>query len=459
MITIKNSIIIAGFCILTVSCGSLGKYKHVTEVPDNLYGDVAATDNSTNIATFQWRDIFTDPALQSMIDTALVRNLDLQASAEHILQAEAVLLGAKLSYIPTLGITGSYTPAYVGDGFANKTYDYQLSATSSWQLSIFRLINNQKYAKATLTQQADYYQAVRVKLISSVANSYFTLMMLDSQLATTKQMLEAWKQSVETVIALKDAGLADQVAVNQYQANLDNMKITVNDLQSEVSQTENAINMLLSRPVGTPIVRGSLNDQKVPEVISAGVPVQMLTLRPDVRAAEINLEQAYYAKRGAILNFFPSLSINGSVGFVDPGTGALSPITQLANVGAGLVAPIFNAGKNRSELLKAKSLQREARLSFDNTLLEAGREVNDAFIDLRNSETNVAFHKSRAEALDKAREDTEYLMRNSLDKTYLDVLYAYTNSFEARLTLIANQAKRLQSVANIYSALGGGATE
>jgi len=142
---------------------------------------------------------------------------------------------------------------------------------------------------------------------------------------------------------------------------------------------------------------------------------------------------------------------------MNPLDGSLSPMTLLANVGAGLVAPIFNAGKNRSALLAAQSAQRETGLTFQNALLEAGQEVNDAYIDYNSSEEMMKYYVSRAISLDKARQDTEYLMRNSLDKTYLDVLYAYTNFFDAKLMVIANQAKKMQAVVSIYSALGGGA--
>jgi len=452
-----NKLFSMALCLVAVSCASLGKYKPVEDVSPTLYGDVALSDSESNLANFTWQEVFSDPKLQSLIEKALEGNLNLQASYERICQSEAKLLGAKLAYTPTLGIAADFSPTFYGSQLESTKHSYELVATSSWQLSIFRLINNQRFAEASVEQMKDYSQAVRSRLIASVANTYYTLAMLDSQLLTSQDMESAWTESVETVKALKEAGLADQVAVAQYEANLDNIKITVETLRAQIKQTENAMAVLLGCEVGTKIERGSLATQKIPELLAPGVPVQMLALRPDVRAAERDMELAYYTTRGALLNFFPSLTINGSFGLMNPLDGSLSPMTLLANVGAGLVAPIFNAGKNRSALLAAQSAQRETGLTFQNALLEAGQEVNDAYIDYNSSEEMMKYYVSRAISLDKARQDTEYLMRNSLDKTYLDVLYAYTNFFDAKLMVIANQAKKMQAVVSIYSALGGGA--
>jgi len=225
----------------------------------------------------------------------------------------------------------------------------------------------------------------------------------------------------------------------------------------EITQSENAMALILCSTPNSEILRGKLNDQKMPENLTIGIPVQMLTLRPDVRAAQRNLEIAHYTTRGAWLNFFPTLSIVGSVSLVNPVTGEWSPMSALANLGAGLVAPILNAGKNRATLKAAQSQQREAMLNFNQIILQSGNEVNNALSDYHSCDQKAVFYTAQVRHLDKAREDTEYLMKNSLDKTYLDVLIAYTSFFDAKLNLIANQAKRMQAVVSLYSALGGGA--
>lgn len=440
-------IITSCVCIAAVSCASLGKYQPVEDVSGTLYGNVAGADASEGLANFTWQEIFTDPILQSHINTALENNLDLQIAGEHIAQAEAQLTGAKLAYVPTLGLSGADKASFSGSGLSTSTNAYGVSATSTWQLSIFRLINNQKSAQASVEQMRDYRQAVQSMVIASVANTYYSLLMLDSQLETSKGMQDSWKESVETVIALKEAGLADQVAVSQYEANLNSINITVTSLESQIVTVQNVMNLLLAKDPDTYVERGSLKEQTIPANISAGVPALMLTLRPDVRAAQRDLELAHYAKRGAILNYFPSISLSGDASLLSP----------LVNVAASITAPILNAGKNRAALETAQSKQRETKLAFTQTLLEAGKEVNDAFYSYDFSRKMADDYYQRALALDQARQDTEYLMRNSLDKTYLDVLYANTNFLEAKLNAIANHTQMLQAVANLYSALGGGA--
>lgn len=457
---IRNTIIIAGICAALCSCSALGRYRSETAVSPTLYGDAELSDSTANIANFRWQEVFRDPILQEYIRTAIGNNRDYRAALEHIDQAKAQLLGAKLAFIPSLGINPHFTKNYSGEsGFGDETYDYSVNATASWQLDIFSKINNLRSAKATVAQMEDYRQAVLSSLIAAVANGYFTLMMLDAQNEAARIMLKNWETSVETIKALKESGEADQVAVSQYEANYDNISIKCTALGHQINVAENAMSILLGQEIQRGMKRGTLDGQLIDVDVKIGVPVQMLTLRPDVRAAERDMELAFYATKGALLGFFPKLTLNGSIGMVNPATGALSPINALASVGAGLTAPILSSGKNISSYRAAQSSQREARLMFEKTLLEAGREVNDALSDFNSRSEMMKSYASRVKSLQKAYEDTEYLMRNSFDKTYLDVLYANTTYFNAKLEAIENVAKLLQAGVNLYSALGGGTIE
>jgi len=457
----KNSALIISLCAAAVlsSCAALGKYKPVEQVPDALYGEAALSDTSANMAKLDWKEVFTDPCLKNLIDTALARNTDLLVAHEHIRQAEAMVLGAKLSYVPTLGIGSYSSPAGISAGFSegNTSYSYNLNVTASWQLSFFRLTNNLKSAKATMEQTKDYYKAVRSSLIAGVANLYYTLLMLDSELNTAMEMEQTWKESVITVTAMKAAGMTDQVAVSQYEANYNSVKAQIVEIRNQITKTENALALVICTTPNPIVPRGRLAEQNMPDNIAVGIPVQMLTLRPDVMAAQRNLELAHYAARGALLNFFPTLSITGAFSLVNPATGEFSPMSALTGIGAGLVAPILNGGQNRADLQIARSRQREARLDFDQIILTAGNEVNNALSEYNSCNGKAVFYTAQVQHLDKARVDTEYLMKNSMDKTYLDVLIAYNSFFDAKLNLIANQAKKMQAAVSLYSALGGGA--
>ncbi len=444
----KNNLLAILICLACVSCSTLGRYQKVSEVSDSLFGDVAASSSDSSMASLDWKDVFTDPCLQTLIDSAISRNINLNIAAEHVQQAEAKLKNAALSYYPTLNVSG--VSMLQGNAGTPAQNNFNVSFTSDWNLGVFRNINNHKSAKASAEQMEDFRQAVQSSLICDVATCYYTLLMLDSQIATAADMQKSWEESVKTVEALMDAGAADRIAVDQYTANLENIKTSLTDLQSKVKQTENALNLLIANEPGTKIDRGTLESQTVPQNISAGLPVLLLTNRPDVRAAERNLELAHYLRRGAVLDFFPALTIKGELGLF---SGLAFWVQSL------LTEPILNSGNRVAALRIAKSRQREAGLEFQRTLLQAGTEVNDAFILLNTCTDKELFYTARVNALDRAREDTEYLMKNSMDKTYLDVLYANTNFFDAKLALIANKAAKLQAVSKIYCSVGGGSTQ
>jgi len=434
-------------CAAVCSCASLGKYKPVTEVSDTLYGDAFAVcgEDSLSVASTSWETFFSDTLLQNLIRSAIEGNKDLMIASERIEDAKAELVGAKMGFAPTIDINPEYR-------LSGGSSQLSLPAIASWQLGIFRKINNLKAAKTGALLMEDYRQAVLCELVANVANLYYTLLMLDSQIETASAMECNWNQSLEMVRCLKEAGLADQVAVSQYEANYEKFKVAVMELAYQIKVCENSMSILMGKEVGQTIERTSLIDQNVPENLSTGLPVRLLVLRPDVRSAEREIELAYYAKRGALLNFFPTLSITGAIGL-----GGSGDMGLLSEVSAGLLAPVFSAGANRTAYKKAESARLQAKINFDKTLLEAGREVNDAMAEYKTRTEMASNYESLVKSLDQAREDTEYLMKNSLDKTYLDVLYANTTYYEAKLSLIENKARRLQAAVALYSALGGGA--
>lgn len=450
----KKSSLALLVALVLAGCAPLGKYKPVTEVPSDLYGTGVDTTEQS-LGRIGWKDFFQDPDLQALISEALDANLDMKIALEYITRAEAALSGAKLSYVPYFAIAPEGYGAFSKGN--NPAWVYNIAANASWEVDIFgRNANRIRSAKASLELARDQAQATRVSLISGVANLYYTLLMLDSELRTSLEMEQVWKKSVETILEIKREGFADEVAVNQYQATYAGIKATSSDLRNSIRQTENAMAILLGRPSMT-VRRGTLETQPIVLKVSAGVPVDMLTYRPDVRAAQRNVEVAFYTTKDAWLNFFPTLSIGGSASLTNYVNGSIVPMSFLANLSAGLVAPIFNRGINRTNLKIAESRQREARILFDKTLYEAGIEVNDAMSDYLSCTEKALFYLTQVKCLLQAREDTELLMNNSNDKTYIDVLMAHNALIDAEFALISNRAQRLRSVVNLYAALGGGA--
>ncbi len=452
----KIKIIISTVAALALSsCGIYTTYKPATEVPDDLYGrEVAAADTFGNFSNLDWREIFTDPQLQALIEQGLQSNTDLQSARLRVEEAEATLMSARLAYLPSFALAPQGTVSSFDGGKATQTYS--IPVTASWELDIFgRIRNAKRQAKALLEQSHDYRQAVRTQLISGIANTYYTLLMLDEQLAISIQTEKSWKETVESTRALMDAGLVNDAAVSQMEATYYSISTSILDLREQINQVENSLSLLLAE---TPhnIERGKLSGQSLPEHLAVGIPVQMLAGRPDVRSAEHALESAFYVTNQARSAFYPSIMLSGSAGWTNSaGSMIVNPGKFLASAIGSLTQPLFNRGANIAQLKIAKAQQEEARLAFQQSLLNAGSEVNDALMKYQTAKEKSDLYEKQLTALEKASESTSLLMTYG-NTTYLEVLTARQSLLSARLTQVANRFAEIQGMISLYQALGGG---
>lgn len=450
----KKIIVLTTATALLSSCGIYTKYQPAETTPDNLYGEEVAVDDTTNFGNVNWRELFTDPQLQALIEQGLQNNTDLRSAQLQIEEAEAALMSAKLAFLPSFALSPQGTISSFDGGKATKTYT--LPVTASWELDIFgRLRNAKQQAKALYAQSKDYQQAVRTQLIAGIANVYYTLLMLDEQLAISQQTEEAWKETVASTRALMDAGSANEAATSQMEAAYYSVQTSILDLKEQINQVENSLALLLAE---TPrrYERGKLADQRLPEDVAVGVPMQMLSNRPDVRAAERSLEQAFYATNQARAAFYPSIVLSGSAGWTNSaGSMIVNPGKFLASAVGSLTQPLFNKGQIMAQYRIAKAQQEEASLSFQQALLNAGSEVNDALVACQTSKAKTLLFEKQIQSLEKALESTSLLMEHGTT-TYLEVLTARQSLLSAQLSQTANRFTEIQSVINLYQALGGG---
>lgn len=450
----KKIIVLTTATALLSSCGIYTKYQPAETTPDNLYGEEVAVDDTTNFGNVNWRELFTDPQLQALIEQGLQNNTDLRSAQLQIEEAEAALMSAKLAFLPSFALSPQGTISSFDGGKATKTYT--LPVTASWELDIFgRLRNAKQQAKALYAQSKDYQQAVRTQLIAGIANVYYTLLMLDEQLAISQQTEEAWKETVASTRALMDAGLANEAATSQMEAAYYSVQTSILDLKEQINQVENSLALLLAE---TPrrYERGKLADQRLPEDVAVGVPMQMLSNRPDVRAAERSLEQAFYATNQARAAFYPSIVLSGSAGWTNSaGSMIVNPGKFLASAVGSLTQPLFNKGQIMAQYRIAKAQQEEASLSFQQALLNAGSEVNDALVACQTSKAKTLLFEKQIQSLEKALESTSLLMEHGTT-TYLEELTARQSLLSAQLSQTANRFTEIQSVINLYQALGGG---
>ena len=311
----KNIITLVAISLSLSGCGIYTKYEPATVVPDDLYGGEVVTEDTAGLGNMDWRELFTDPYLQSLIEVGLQTNTDYQSAQLRVEEAQAVLMSAKLAFLPAFALAPQGTVSSFDTQKATQTYS--LPVTASWELDVFgRMRNSKKQAKALYAQSEDYRQAVRTQLIAGIANTYYTLLMLDEQLDLSRQTEEAWKETVASTRALMNAGLANESAVSQMEAAYYQVQGSVLDLQQQINQVENSLALLLAE---TPrnYERGVLAKQQFPADFSIGIPVQMLSSRPDVRSAERTLEAAFYGTNAARSAFYPSITLSGSAGWTN----------------------------------------------------------------------------------------------------------------------------------------------
>lgn len=457
----KIQIIIYPLCMaaLLSSCHIYKQYNRPEVDTQGLYRDPVSVNDTlvsdtTNMADLPWNQVFTDPQLQSLIQLSLERNVDLQTALLKVKEAQAGLMTSRLSYLPSL----SLAPQGGVSSFDNMrgNWTWSLPVAASWEIDLFgKILNTKRAAKAALIQSESYRQAVQTQVVAAVANYYYMLLMLDRQLEITEATSVLWAKNVETMKAMKEAAMVNEAGVVQSEANYYAVLASVADLKNQIRETENSFSLLL-RQAPQKIVRGRLADQKLPGVLHAGVPVQLLSNRPDVKAAEMALAGTYYNANQARAAFYPQISISGTYGWTNQaGSMIVNPGKAIASAIGSLTQPLFYRGANIARLKIAKAQQEEAMLSFEQAILNAGADVSDALNLYETANQKLVQRVLQINSLEKSVEYTRELLTLGTS-TYLEVLTAQQSLLGAQLSGISDEFQRMQAVVNLYHALGGG---
>lgn len=455
----KKILLVVAVSLMLSSCGIYTKYSRPTDIDsstENLYRGAAAeqSDSLQSLGSLGWREIFTDKCLQRLIDTALVRNTDLRVARLRVGQSQAALKSARLAYVPSFGFAPEGSASSFD--FSPAQWGYNVPITASWQIDVFGgLTSAKRRAKAAVEGSEAYCQAVQAQIIAAVASTYYTLLMLDTQLEIARKTANSWNENVETMRLLKDAGMGNEASVRQMEASCYGVNTMVCDLEQQVFLVENSLSIILAQ-TPRPIERTTLAEQSMPTQLYTGIPVSLLSARPDVKAAETNLMQAFYGVTASRAALYPSLNLSGIAGWTNNlGTTIVNPGSLLWNAALSLFQPIFQNGQLRARLKIAKLDAEAAELQFRQTVLNAGNEVNTALeqtVTARNKATLLA---KQVESLAAAAESTELLMEHG-SATYLEVLIARQSLLTAELDQCQNRLAEILGVVNLYTALGGG---
>ena len=444
--------------VMLASCGIYTNYERPAQAVadmDSLYRPEARPDTTRSIATLRWEELFTDTCLQQLIRQGLAANADLAVARLQVEEAQATLRQSKLAYLPSVQLEPTGTLSSFDGQKTQKTYS--VGASASWEIDLFgKLRNSKRQALASLLASDAYRQAMQTQVVATVADSYYALLMLAEQIRITEQTAESWREYVRSLSALMQAGQADRATLAQAEASRLAAESSLLSLQQQAIEQENALCVFVGL---TPrrLERGTMDGQHFPSHLSVGVPLDLLSRRPDVRQAEANLMQAFYATNSARAAFYPSITLSGSAGWTNSGGAAVAnPGAWLLQAVGSLVQPLFNRGQNLANLKIAKAQQEEAVLQFRQSLLDAGNEVNNALAQWQTARERIRLDNGQVEQLTITLGDTELLMENSADTNYLQVLTARQSLLSAQLAVASDRYDEIQGVIELYHALGGG---
>ena len=465
---VKNIIAVAAVGMMLTGCGLYKKYESKATAPANVFGstpDVESVAGGTSMAQMSWREFFTDPMLQQLIERVLANNTDLNSARIAVEQSEASLKAAKMAYLPSLYLTPQGAVGKFDNNPWAKTYNLQLQM--SLDIDVFGTITNKKRAaKAVLMQTRMGEEAVRSNLVSTVAQQYFMLQLLDRQMDILMQTDSLWKASLDTQKSLYENGKAYSTAVNQLEASYLSVRTQIADAQRNIRATENAICKLLavtpqhiarSHWGAASSYHSDASGRRMfdKQFLRIGVPAQMLENRPDVRLVNYAMEEAYYNTQVARAAFFPNITLSGTLGWTNNGSGAIvNPGAMLFNAVGQLAQPIFNRGSLKANLRISKLAEEDLQKQYVQTVIDAGNEVNEALADCSVFREKHDYYHRQVEVLYQAYVGTHELMDNG-KATYLEVLTAQESLLNAQLSEAMNMYNGSQAVIALYIALGG----
>jgi NodT family efflux transporter outer membrane factor (OMF) lipoprotein len=395
--------------------------------------------------------------LQALIEQGLERNPDLLNAALNVKMYESMLTAAKLAFLPAVNIgqqspMGTISTLYTDPSVTTKSYT--LPITASWTLDLFGNILSQKRStQMKLLGMKDYQMAVRAQIIGGIANSYYTLLMLDEQLRIVTEMSKMAKETWDMMALQHQLGRVRSISVQSAEAAYLTTQTQANDFRRQIRATENALSLLIGQQ-GQQIPRSTLYEQALPTEFSTGVGVALLQNRPDVHYAEMALASCFHDVQTARSQFYPNITVGASLAFTNS-NGNLNPGKWLASLFGSLTQPIFQRGALTVNLKVKKMQYEQAFNTWQDAILKAGNEVSNALVNYRGYDENSKIEAQRVAVLTKTVEDTKALYR-SRGSSYLEVLTAQNQLLTAELNKATADFNKMQSVVSLYTALGGG---
>jgi outer membrane protein, multidrug efflux system len=434
------------------------------------------SQDTVNAGAIKWTAYFTDPNLVALIDTALKNNQELNITLQEIEITKNEVTARKGEYLPFVGIkagagvekVGRYTSQGAGDAtteikpgkeMPDPLGDFLIGVYANWEVDIWhKLRNAKKAAVARYLSTVEGRNFVITNLIAEIANSYFELLALDNQLEIVKKNIDIQSNALEIVKIQKDAARVTELAVRKFEAEVLNTKSLQFNIQQQIVETENRINFLLGR-FPQPIVRNaqSLDNNVMPENLQTGIPSQLLTNRPDIRQAELELAASKLDVQVAKAQFYPSLGISAGVGYnaFSPTYLFHTPESILYSLAGELVAPLINRNAIKAAYSNANAKQIQAVYNYERTIVNAYVEVANQVSKIDNLQKSYELKSKQVDALTQSITISNDLFRNAR-ADYMEVLMTQRDALESKFELIETRMAQMKAKVNIYQALGGG---
>ncbi len=460
-----RGIVISIAVLFLMSCAVGPDYKQPDTGPPDAFRMTEDTEKLASVANLPWWELLKDPELQKLIRTALEENKDLKRAVAVIEEYESRLLVSRMDFAPQATAQAN-APAlgrmtlFLVPGFPNP-FNYYVQGNLAWELDIWgRIRRSNEAARADLFSQEWNRRAVVLQLVSGVAQAYFDLLQFDMQLDIARRTLKSWEESVRIAQARLRQGVISKLDADQFEAERANAAARAAEIERQMIQKENELSVLLGRHPSS-IPRGrSLTEQVFPPSVPPGLPSELLQRRPDIVQVEQNLHATTARIGMAKADRFPKLSITGLLGIANPkfsqfiaANGRQDGVFGVA--GAGLAGPVFNASILGFQQRAVESQARQVLAQYEQTILVAFREVEDALVAVRTTRDQRDAQTEQVEALRSALRLASMRYKGGL-ANYLDVLIAQRNLFDAELALTGTHRLHLISIVQLYKALGGG---
>jgi outer membrane protein, multidrug efflux system len=423
--------------------------------------------SAEGLANTAWWEAFQDPVINELIRIALTENKDLLRASARIDAAEASFGGVRADYYPQLDYGASAVRRqdslernYPFGRVVDRTQSiYKGFLSANWELDLWgRVRRTSEAARADLLATEEGRQGVILTLVSAVTGSYIELLILDKQLQIARATTDTRQESLQLFENKRAGGQVAELDLAQVRSSYEQVITRVPEIELRIAHLENALSVLLGRNPG-PIRRGRTLDNLVMPDVPQGIPSDLLSRRPDIRQSEQRLIAAKARIGAARTRYFPSISLTGLLGYASSDLdNLLKSSANLYEVGGGLLGPIFNGGRIKAEIRHREALYEELIGDYQNVILGALREVNDALATIHQMK-ELQQHQNR---LVQALKDYAYYAQESYNSRftgYSTVLDAENKLFAAEIRSIQNQADLFLSMINIYKAMGGGWVE